>query len=347
MSLLDTIKCSSRILNDISNNYDNIKTTLDKYSSKYSKVVIVGSGTSYNAGLTVKKMFEFEFKIKIELFYSNDFLNYTNLDLFEKNTLFVFISQGGVTKQVYNSLLIIKEKGWPHILITENINGPIASISDCTIDMGSQHEPYIFRTVGFDATCVTLIIIGSIISNWRKDVLLDDLQKAISNLDSIILIGENFYKENTGNLHSLKKFLFIGADNLAFIAKEADIKFMEMLPIFTNSFELEESIHGPQNAFDTETGFFILGRKEQEFKKIESIYSFISNEVTNNVWVVLNKDSEISVNLNAKSDYFDFLEFITFFQVLAYYLATANGRDLSKPVYPKLTNYINKHMEDK
>lgn len=347
MTLLDTIKTLPNIVEEIINNYYVIEHKLENYKNKYKKIIIVASGTSYNAGLTVKKMYENEFRISVQLFYSNDFLNYTNFSLFETDSLFILISQTGVTTQVYKSLEKIKEYGFNHIFITEYIDGPISKLSDCTIDMGSQKEPFIFRTIGFDATCITLIIIGSILSGWSKEKITNDLRNVTSNFVNIVSVAEEFYFANKDTLLSLKNYLFIGADNLYAIAKEADIKFMEILPIFSNSFELEESIHGPQNAFNKDTGYFILSRESQEYAKFNSIYEFIQNEVTNNVWVLIDTNEKKFISLNIKSSYFDFIEYITFFQVVAYYISTEKGRDLTKPVFPHLTKYINKHMEGK
>ena len=115
-----------------------------------------------------------------------------------------------------------------------------------------------------------------------------------------------------------------------------------MLPILTNSFELEELIHGPQNAFDTTMGYFIVSRDNEDVEKAKRITNFINEEIS--ACYLIGDNSDASFNVDPKSKYFSSLEYITFFQVLAYLLATDKGRDLTQGIYPQVVNYINKSI---
>lgn len=106
---------------------------------------------------------------------------------------------------------------------------------------------------------------------------------------------------------------------------------MEMLPVFTNSFELEELIHGPQNSFNQNIGYFILSRSNEDREKARSIAAFIEKEISS--CYLIGDYDEASFNVSPESKYFSNLEYITYFQVLAYMLSTDRGRDLTKGIY--------------
>lgn len=52
------------------------------------------------------------------------------------------------------------------------------------------------------------------------------------------------------------------------VAQKAVIKLMEMIPLITNSLEIEELINGLQNCFHSKIGFFLLADIFSILKKL-------------------------------------------------------------------------------
>ena len=104
MSLLDCIISIPNHLKDIVDNYDGIKKELEDHfkDQKIEKIVFVGSGTSLNASKVTRYFAKDECGFDVRCFYPNDFVNYTNYE--DPCTLYVFVSQGGATKLVYEAL---------------------------------------------------------------------------------------------------------------------------------------------------------------------------------------------------------------------------------------------------
>lgn len=349
MTLLEVIKTAPSVINHILNdNLQEIKTKVESHIAghNFNKVVIIASGSSYNAAFLVKYFCEKELGVKMELNYPNVFLHSANLDLYDTDDLFVFISQGGETKEVYHSIELLKERGHKTLSITENVTGSIAKISDTCIPMGTHDEPYLFRTIGYDATYVTLILVLVQVFGTNTINVVTEIHKMSDNLLSIVSQAQDFYKVHQSSLIDASGLVFAGSGELWPASQEAAIKFMEMIPIYTLSYELEESIHGPQNAFNNKAAYFINANHGADLLKAQSIHQFIQNEISENVFLISDIDIEQSYQLNLSDSQFNALEYVVFYQTLAYYLATDRGKDLSKVTYPQLTNYIKKKFED-
>lgn len=351
-TLLNCIEEIPEKLTAIHGNKEKVFKLLKEYigDKNINKITVVGSGTSFNAAFTTKTFGEKVLNIPVDIIYPNLFLNYSNKNLLSEDTLYLFISQTGTTRLVYESLKLVKDKGLLNISITEDLNSPIAKEASLALDMGTGHEEYVYRTIGYSATCGTLYMMYLNISRIKEEISDDDYDtycldflSAVNNVEHIRHKTINWYSQNSLRLKSFKKFIFSGTSDLYPVAMESDIKFMEMVPVFTNSFEMEELIHGPQNAFDDETGYFFISKGEQDSDKAAKISDFIQNEIGNNSIIVGNGPAR-DIDIEVKSNYFYPLEFITAFQVLAYKLAVDKGRDLSVRIHSEINNYITKSL---
>ena len=150
--------------------------------------------------------------------------------------------------------------------------------------------------------------------------------------DSIIL--------NEGKNGELYMILFPFIDFASYYVT----KTKEMSGSLCKSFELEEFIHGPQNAFSDDIIFFILCDKENELEKIKSIKEFIRNEIgfCSVIGDSCFDDRDLCFKYMSKN--FRSLEIITSFQVIAYCMARDRGRDLSRGVNVSVNKYIKKTL---
>lgn len=353
IDMMNTIRNIPNLIGKKLEQVDQLKTDIGEIKPK--KVVVIASGTSYNAAFTVKVFSERKLSIPVEVIYPNFFNNHFGEQKIDKDTLYIFISQGGATKSVLESINRVNELRGTTLSITENLNVPIADAADFCLEIGSEHEPFIFRTSGYTLTALTLYILlielalkKQVISEKEKNKYYDNLKCLPKDIDTTIEIAKEFYNKNKAQLVNCKEFFFAGGGSLWAVAQEADIKFMEMLPVVSNSFEIEEIIHGPQNSFTKSIGFFLLANNKNDYDKALKIDSFVRNEVSSFSKVISSKQEKENTLLlpdNAKD--FIPLTFITFFQVISYLLATEKGRDLTQKIYPQIDNYINKTMRVK
>jgi len=319
----------------------------------YSKIVIIASGSSYNAAFAVKKLGIELLGKDIELFYPNIFVSDLSGTMLSKNNLYICISQSGATKLVLDALKRVNEMGADTISITEELSAPIAKEARVAIEMGSGKEAFVFRTIGYSTSILTLAQIflylaktDKAISEETLDIMNNDVLIAAKNLPTIKEETLKWYKENETFLEKKTNYIFSGTKDLWPIAIEADIKFMEMLPVLSNSFELEELIHGPQNMFKEEYLVFLLIKGEIGSDKANNIAEFIQNEVGDaSIVVTDHKVDTPHLQITSESQWFYTLEYITVFQILAYELGLKNDRDYTKGIYPNVTKYVSKSVE--
>lgn len=286
-SLINCIKSiPSKLCNIYTNKnitFKDVKGYLDNVKN-IEKIIFVCSGSSYNAILSSKNFLENICGIKVDIVYSNIFLNYTNL--INKDDMYIFVSQGGFTKAIYDSIKKAKANNCNTMVVTADCSSPIAKESDISIDIMCGYEPFLYRTMGFSTTVATICLLGIEVALYNKamsleeaNMIYDDYKYCYGNLDTINTQTIKWYKKNKFEILKRNKILLTGTNDLLGIAMEADIKFMEMIPLLTRSFELEEFIHGPQNVFDDSFIYFILSKPNEDVERVTSIAKFLKEEI--------------------------------------------------------------------
>lgn len=316
------------------------------------ELVIVASGSSYNAAFTAKMFLEKVCGLRVTLIYPNIFVNYHTY--IQKKALYLFISQGGKTRLVYEGLLLAKEAGCLTYAMTGMEDCIIAKEADQFVDMGCGEEEYLYRTIGFSATAASLMLFGASLSvvngKMEKETyarLQEDLRTAADHLEEIKDLTLEWYGRNRFSLLRRNTMLISAAGELWPIAQESDIKAMEMVPLMTKSYELEEFIHGPQNSFNDGMIFILYSQKGEDEEKVRKIASFLKHEIgfCAVIGEAAEEEDKKDLKLTSKSQYFAPLEFITFMQVTAYKMAEDRGRDLKRGVNSVVSEYIQKTIE--
>lgn len=312
-------------------------------------LVFVASGTSYNSAFTARIFLE-KLGYRVRFYYPNVFLHY-NYEELKKDALYVFISQGGSTRLVYEGLRKVKDAHLLNCAICEDVQAPIAALADVALEMGSEKEEFIYRTIGYAATVTTLWLMGialaeanGTISAKQADGYEKKLRDTIGNLDQRREEAMAWFDAHQFSLMRKSALMYGGAGDLYPVCMEADIKAMEMVPIVTRSYELEEMIHGPQNAFSSEIGFFLFGKSGEDEEKVKAIARFLKKEI--GFCAVIGDLASDSHDLyfQAANRTFAPIEYITAAQVIAYRMAVCRGRDLTRAVNASMKHYITKTL---
>lgn len=328
--------------------YSCIKEKLHSIPS-YERMAVIGSGSSYNAAFATQLFAKNELHLTLELYYPDYFYNHILNENMDKETLYVFISQGGKTKTVLDCIDKMNKNGYFTISLTEDLSAPIAQEAKIAFEIGSNAEPFMFRTSGYSLTVFSLLnVLVAISSNselidvTEEEKFTDDFKSIPKDIEKVTKLASNWYVNHKSDLSNIQSFYFAGGGDLWPVAQEASIKFMETVPCLTTSYEIEEIIHGPQNSFTSDSGYFLIANNNEEMKKAKKINEFIHAEITKNSFIVGTKKDAADFIINPESDNFKNLTYVAFFQVLSYLIATDRGRDLHYPVYPQITKYIHK-----
>lgn len=374
-TVLDCIERIPSCLNEIRNTYPERAKRISDYLAaqkikRVERLIFIASGSSYNSAHAAKLFIKNQCGIEPEFKFPNIFLNYEAEAEFEgtdpsdgraKNAaleggnsaaaVYVVISQGGETKLVYRALEKIKAAGKPCIAITADENTSIARLADCHVTMGCGQEEFLYRTIGFSTSAAVCALLGLAAAVFNGSVTpeaeaayLADFDRMRENLPAVERATEEWYRAHKFSLLRRNKMMMAGTGDLYPIVNEGDIKIMEMVPMMTRSFELEEFIHGPQNSFDDATLFLILHHKGEDDEKAEAIARFIKEQIGFGALVGEEPLDDRDLTIKPASRWFFGLEYVTVFQVLAYRMADDRGRDLSRGVNAVVSRYITKTL---
>lgn len=314
----------------------------------YKRVIFVGSGSSYNSALAACPLFD-RMGIEAQPMFPNQFTSYSTA--FDRDALYVVISQGGATRLVYEAVEKLHNAGCKVCSVTASVEAPIARASDVAIEMGCGEERFLYRTVGVSATILSCWQLA--ISMGVASGALTEPEAAQMDEEVLAVIGAMpdrmnqalaWYDRHRFSLMRADYLMCAGADDLWAVAREADIKAMEMVPMVTRSFELEEIIHGPQNAFDASGAYLIFARRGLDADKARAIATFLNENIGFCALVGNVGAGSRDFVFEEKSEAFGALEYLTFAQVLAYRLADDHGRDLTRRLNAGISAYISKEL---
>lgn len=315
-----------------------------------SKVTIVASGSSYNAGLFGKYFFENFANTQTTVDFASEFcsnkLNDFNSDANASN-LYIFISQSGESKDTVAALKKVKEKGAKTLCITNNINSTMYALSDYKIDIEAGREQAIAATKTFSAT-VTMLYLLALKAAQNKHIDISDETKNIYQTAHFVKAALN----DTDNLNyaskliSKQKEFSIAGFGLNYpLAREAALKIKETSYINTSSYPTGEFIHGHFALLNKSKVFLtfmtgIVSQTEKELlDKIIRTYHPKTIIITDEYE---DYNSDILVKFpKTESKLATILSSVIVVQLLALKTAQQLGRDVDKP------KGLNKIVKDK
>lgn len=338
-----------RIIQEFDDTDLRVEDYLKRFHSPIDEIIFIGSGTSYNAAFAIKNFVEKNLKMRVTLYYPNDFRQ-KNL-IINKNAVYVLISQSGKTAVLKECLEFLASNHLIHITITSDDQSILSQLSDLHLNMRTEEEAHVFRTKGYSCTvavciCLTLAIskFASKITTLELEKFLEDLKKLPHSIQNIIDISTQWTTSNLSLLDHKNCILVSGEGALWAVSQEASIKFMEMIPILSDSYEIEEFIHGPQNAFHSDILYILLYNKAYDSSRALKIHDFIAHEIGDCILIGNENLGKNDLTITFQSTYFYFLEAISACQILAYYFAKHRNRDLTKRINSVIDRYISKSL---
>ena len=239
------INSQGEILENLIKRYITNYCVLVDIPVRIKRIVIIGSGSSYNAGLFGKYFFENICQVKTSVEYASEIAN-GNFFGFEKDTLYIALSQSGNSADINMAVEMIKDAGAQVLCITNNNESRLYRNSDIKIDIQAGKENAIAATKTFSATVLMLWIISiKIAQNKHIDItnetqniysIKDNIEHSMQNIDNLD-VAVNFLSKQKG-------FSIIGIGSNYGLSKEAALKIKETSYINANAYPMGDFIHG-------------------------------------------------------------------------------------------------------
>lgn len=257
----------------------------------YRKLVLVGSGSSYNIAQCAKYALEKFLKRKVEILTPIAFAKYDYE--YHEEALIICISQSGRSTNTIAAIQRAKEKNYDVAAISMVPNSPLTNYCEHVFVYGSytgETDSFVCR--GFSAS-VVFFVQFALEAGLKSGVITKEVYKEeFSQLNKVIAfmpqaqeIVRKFYVSFAKELYAMKRGMCIGIGAGTGILNEACLKFSETTGIPTNGYELEEFLHGPAFEVKKDHGIFILDINEETHDRTMSIFE-ACKELSDKVYLI-------------------------------------------------------------
>ena len=330
----------------VSEYVDSFKKDINIYNfptdpKKLKKIILIGCGTAYHSCLVAKYWFEELTKIEIEIDIASEF-RYRNLK-FNKENLYIFVSQSGETADTAAALEICKKNGMTTCSVVNVIESTIARNSDWVLPIHAGPEIGVASTKAFLGQLIVLYILCLKISSIRGDIEKKNYDQKIENLKELPDTLKKTLELETNIQLMAKEFLdargsmFLGRGSSFPIALEGALKLKELSYLHAEGYPAGEMKHGPLALIEEGLPVIVIAPKDKYFEKTLSNMQEVIARGGKIFFLTDNKKDSISENIRfgIRVPHLDELLspilLAVPLQLLAYHVALLKNCDIDKP----------------
>ncbi|MEM4391316.1 MAG: SIS domain-containing protein, partial [Candidatus Nitrosotenuis sp.] len=299
-----------------------------EFVRRAANIYITGSGTSYNAALVAKHLWQKYAKIKSEPIMSSEL--FFAPDAIESNSILVAISQSGESADVLEAVNIAKKSNAKIISIVNILTSSLAQESSLVIGMNCGPEIGVAATKSFTSQ---LSVIYKITEKLCDGCIKVD-EKKLADTVSKILGDHAKIKEIAKELREIKDIYVLGRAVHYPIASEAALKLKELTYIHAEGIPGGELKHGPLALMDSSVYVIIINPNDYTYADTLTSAREIKARGAKIIGIS-DKPSDVYdhwIAIPAIDDAFYPLIEIIPIQLLAYYSAVEKNAD---PDYPR------------
>lgn len=304
------------------------------------RLIIVGCGSAYYAGLVGEYMLEEHAGIPVSVELGSEF-RYRS-PVFEKNTALLVISQSGETADTLASLREAKRRGLLTLGIVNTVGSTIARETDAGIYNHAGPEIGVASTKAFISQLEVLALLTVFLGRQRRmsesegrDILENIM--ALPGLISRMLVDTTSIEKVAEKYKSSRDFLYMGRKYLSPIALEGALKLKEVSYIHAEGYAAGEMKHGPLAMIDPSFPTLALALDDSMKEKVASNIQEIRARSGPVVAVVTEGDSAAGdmaddiITVPPTIEMLSPILAVIPLQLLSYFTGVAKGYDVDKP----------------
>ncbi len=271
---------------------DNIQRLLNA-----NRIIIVGCGTSWHAGLVAEYLFEDIARIPVEVEYGSEF-RYRN-PIITENDVVIAISQSGETADTLAAIKMAKEKGAFVFGVCNVVGSSIARETDAGAYTHAGPEIGVASTKAF-TTQITLLTLIALKLGEAKGTLskatyhtyLQEMELIPNKVETLLTINDkikyiaSIYKDATN-------FLYLGRGFNFPVALEGALKLKEISYIHAEGYPAAEMKHGPIALIDENMPIVVIATKKGHYEKVVSNIQEIKSRDGKIIAVVTEGDTTV------------------------------------------------------
>ena len=308
---------------------------------KAQRILILGCGTSWHAGLVAEYLFESLARIPVEVEYASEF-RYRN-PIIRDTDVVLAISQSGETADTLAAIRSAKDAG-AHIFGVCNVVGSsIARETDAGAYTHAGPEIGVASTKAFTAQVAVLTAMALHVG--RRLGRVDDgvFMRLVSGLDNIPGLVEQCL-ESAPAIEEIAK-LFAGAENALYlgrgyqfpVALEGALKLKEISYIHAEGYPAAEMKHGPIALIDEDMPVIFIATQDDVYEKVVSNIQEVKARGGQILAIVTEGDTQVksladhTVEVPRAHEALAPLLTAIPMQLLSYYIALLRGCNVDQP----------------
>jgi glucosamine--fructose-6-phosphate aminotransferase (isomerizing) len=314
------------------------------YMSKLAeakRIIIVGCGTSWHAGLVAEYIFEELARIPVEVEYASEF-RYRNPIIREKDFV-IAISQSGETADTLAAIQLAKSKGATIFGVCNVVGSSIARETHAGAYTHAGPEIGVASTKAFTAQVTVLTQIAIAVAKKRGTISEELYRQLLIELENIprkvgqVLKAADKVKEIASIFTYARNFIYLGRGLNFPVALEGALKLKEISYIHAEGYPAAEMKHGPIALIDEDMPVVFIATKDSSYEKVVSNIQEVKARKGRVIAIITEGDKHIPTLVDFVIEIpktheilMPLLSSIPL-QLLSYYVAVLRGRNVDQP----------------
>ena len=305
------------------------------------RLIIVGCGTSYHAGLVGEYLFEEFARLQVEVEYASEF-RYRD-PIISAEDVVMAISQSGETADTLAAIRMAKEKGALILGICNVVGSSIARETDAGIYTHAGPEIGVASTKAFTSQVVVLTMMAfqlgrkrGTIGEARYEELVKGLLQVPQLIDKVLKEARHI-KEVSLGYQLAQNAIYLGRGYLYPVALEGALKLKEISYIHAEGYPAAEMKHGPIALIDNCMPVFVLATHDKFYDKIVNNIQEVKARKGQVIAIVTEGDTEIRhmanhvIEIPRCEDALIPLVAVVPLQLISYEIAVMRGCNVDQP----------------
>jgi glucosamine--fructose-6-phosphate aminotransferase (isomerizing) len=305
------------------------------------RIIILGCGTSWHAGLVAEYVIEELAQIPVEVEYASEF-RYRN-PIIHTGDAIIAISQSGETADTLAAIELAKSKGAIVFGICNVVGSSIARASHEGAYTHAGPEIGVASTKAFTAQITVLTMLALILAKKRGTIkekqyleLLQELDEIPSKIAATLQVNEKV-NEIASEIKDASNCLYLGRGFNFPVALEGALKLKEISYIHAEGYPAAEMKHGPIALIDEAMPVVFIAIKDNSYEKIVSNIQEVKARKGKVIAIVTEGDTLIPtmadhvIEIPATYHVLSPLLTVIPLQLLSYHVALLRGCNVDQP----------------
>jgi glucosamine--fructose-6-phosphate aminotransferase (isomerizing) len=313
---------------------------LQKFTNA-KRILIIGCGTSWHAGLVGEYLFEDLARIPVEVEYASEF-RYRNPVIYETDIV-IAISQSGETADTLAAIELAKSKGATIFGVCNVVGSTIPRTTHGGSYTHAGPEIGVASTKAFTAQVTVLTMMALLLGHRRGTItqshyheLLSELEAVPAKVEKVLKLDQQL-KYIASIFKDAKNFLYLGRSYTFPVALEGALKLKEISYIHAEGYPAAEMKHGPIALIDEEMPIVVIATKGTSYEKVVSNIQEVKARKGKVIAVVTEGDTIVKtmadhvIEIPETDEKLVPLVSVVPLQLLAYHIAVMRGCNVDQP----------------